>query len=413
MKNLKTVNDIKGFIDNLISEKTVFPISIYKLRISGPGEGKAINIFSHDDIKYGISSTYDTLNYYNGINNTTGYYETPFRHTYRVNVAKYGEEFPLSTFRQFLAAIKSNGGNKFWTKLYFEFSRDLDWEPGTFGDGGSCYFGGKTGARHMILNNGGFAVKVYSDKSKRSPIGRMWGVVTKDGLITWNGYTTKSATLSVIFPNQSYHYIYSLFLAKYMKLAMKPIDLYNNGYTNSTLHINSGGILLTPKSSKIYKYDFNWTNADLHRCNYCGYVSYTASDFEFSLDGYTACSHRGCAEKVFDICNHDLQTYKNTNLIVGPDGKKYYMYNIMRILAFVKLYNNTWAFREDCKSLTKSSGDVLWIPKTFKRKLCPGCDELIYSGKKLCKQCENKLIMEDKLADKFRTIKFTVSGIRK
>lgn len=412
MKNLKTVNNLKDLVENLISKKTVFPISIYKIMISRTGEGKAINEFSHDDIKYCILSCYDTLYYYNGISDTN-YYETPFRHTYRVNVAKYGEKFPLSTFRKFLAAIKTNGGYKSWTKFYFEFSRDLDWDPGTFGDSGSCYFGGKAGARHMILNNGGFAVKVYLDKDKRSPIGRMWGVVTKDGLITWNGYTTKSATLQAMFPNYSYHYIYSLFLAKYMKLAMNTIDLYNGGTTSSTLHINNGGILLTPKASGIYKYDFNWKNADLYRCTYCGYRSYTASDFEFSNDNYIACSRRGCAEKVFDVCNYDLQTYSNSNMIVGPDGKKYYKYNMVNIDYFVKLYNNTWAFKKDCKSLTKLSGDVLWIPKTFKRKLCPGCDELMYSGKKLCKHCENKLIMEDKLASKFRTIKFTVSGMRK
>ena len=49
----------------------------------------------------------------------------------------------------------------------FDFTKEFDWEDGDFGDGGSCYWAGRAGARKMLEDHDSLAIRFYEPETCR------------------------------------------------------------------------------------------------------------------------------------------------------------------------------------------------------------------------------------------------------
>src|SRR4029450_13317044 len=125
------------------------------------------------------------------------------------------------------------------TTLVLDFTKELDWRDGDFGDGGSCFWGKKTGAPAMIEETG-YAVRAYKPigaytpaealkvSRKRRGYARAWFAKVSDNrLIVFNGYGEASIT-------------FARWLALLFNCTYKRIGLTNNGVGEGTLWINGG-----------------------------------------------------------------------------------------------------------------------------------------------------------------------------
>lgn len=123
-----------------------------------------------------------------------------------------------------------------------DFTDNIDWNQGDFGDGGSCFWSERTGAKTMIEEHG-CAIRAYRNRSGRwngeltnysglMGYARAWvAPISESRLIVFNGYgetTLQFARLLALKFNCSY----------------KRIGLTNNKYEDGVLYINSGGMLV-------------------------------------------------------------------------------------------------------------------------------------------------------------------------
>jgi hypothetical protein len=144
----------------------------------------------------------------------------------------------------------------------FDITREFDWYPGDFDDDDSCYFHSKAGARQMIYDNGGYAIRFYNNlNSKKVGCGRTWliPVLEHKYWVIFNAYGSYALR------------DYANMLSKWTHLISKEVDLVNNGSPVNMLWINNGkGFILGDKTDKIIgtinKIDFNWREVLTWNC---------------------------------------------------------------------------------------------------------------------------------------------------
>lgn len=140
------------------------------------------------------------------------------------------------------------------TVFYADFTQDFCWDAGAFGDGGSCFWGGRAAARDLMKKHGSWAVRFFTDSTYWRGTARAWIYPVEDQclLLVWNGYgmTTQQIAmiLSVHFGNAYYG----------------RIQLSNNNCTDGQLYLNDAGRAwaLGPvaafQGSSAPHYDFGW-----------------------------------------------------------------------------------------------------------------------------------------------------------
>jgi hypothetical protein len=218
----------------------------------------------------------------------------------------------------------------------FEFVDSFDWEAGDFGDSGSCYWGGHSGARLMLANNNALAVCFFDDSDKG--IARAWFVPVDESYIIFNGYGfSGDATLTI-----------TRVISSFLGLSYKHINLSNNGSDTQTLYINSGmGYVLGQpnKIASITRYDFGWDDESADSCYHCGQmlcedeVYYGPDNLTFCEDCYcdhcSSCDICGevywsdevryvnghsvcdwCYQHEYSICNKCGEDVRNRNAVV-------------------------------------------------------------------------------------------------
>lgn len=142
----------------------------------------------------------------------------------------------------------------------FEIVNRIDWHSGDYADYGSCYWGGNSGAREMLIENGGLAIR-FSDEDGKG-YARAWLVPVEDDLhIIFNGYGLQTINIARIFAHWQ------------GGLDYKKIDLTNHNTDTGTLYINSGvGYIIGDTSivESYSAYDFEWGEIDGMACDNCG-----------------------------------------------------------------------------------------------------------------------------------------------
>ncbi|MEO0564448.1 MAG: hypothetical protein AAF125_20255 [Chloroflexota bacterium] len=164
----------------------------------------------------------------------------------------YRKVFNLKTPDRFTEAVGNvaRAHSEDATEYIFDFTDAFDWEEGSFGDDGSCFWGGNSHARVMLREGGARAVRFYDDKGRG--IARAWVYpIEAEGLyIVFNGYGFPgNPTLTI-----------ARALARFMERRYKQVVLTNNGEDEGTLWINGGSGYVLGKASRIedlFHYDLN------------------------------------------------------------------------------------------------------------------------------------------------------------
>lgn len=186
----------------------------------------------------------------------------------------------------------------------FDFTAAIDWEEGDFGDDGSCYWGDRSAARDMLMDNGAIAIRFWENDFG---MGRAWLFDTGDFWVLWNGYGFDGdATLTI-----------ALVFSKFMNLTYKRIYLANRHTTSGTLYINSarGYVIGTAqKIENITRYDFDWE--DYHGCYNCG-RAINQDDEYYGADGEIYCER--CYYDRFDSCYRCGETHYMEDLTIAED----------------------------------------------------------------------------------------------
>jgi len=167
------------------------------------------------------------------------------------------------------------------TKEYaLDITKEFNWKAGDFGDSGSCFFGGRTGIRIDMMDDGRYealrffvkdilgkkqGVNKYYDSY--AGIGRSWiwktriqetinenKAILSDVYVVFNGYG----------PDTRWQ---ASFLSAYLKLPMKRINVHNKGNVTGGLYVNNGiGYILGDATviKKVTNLDFG---LDVHHCS--------------------------------------------------------------------------------------------------------------------------------------------------
>lgn len=203
--------------------------------------------------------------------------------------AYFKKRFGITLDEKTLTTV-GNLANKYTVRhsIVYEFTRDFNWRAGEFGDHSSCFWGGNSSAKGMILANGGYAIRLFNFEGKdpnntrnhtHYGVGRAWilPAYLKDGNypIVFNAYRKNGYS----FETRDFAEIVARHLSDKIgeEYSVKRIRLSNNDETGGLLYLNrnvyengmrqenpklannSGGYLVAPESilRGVDFYDFN------------------------------------------------------------------------------------------------------------------------------------------------------------
>ncbi|MGB1284973.1 MAG: hypothetical protein ACPG7F_00450 [Aggregatilineales bacterium] len=174
----------------------------------------------------------------------------------------------------------------------FDFTAEFNWQDGDYGDSGSCFWGGRSGAREMLAENGALAIRFYHpDKTGKA---RAWLFKQREGqYIIFNGYGFKSdSTLTI-----------TRVFSQFTGLSYRKVYVQNHGTDNGTLWINSGRGYMIASPDKLpdskIEIELNWHDVNGETCNECE-DSISEDDTYHDPDGVQYC--RDCFYDVCDTC---------------------------------------------------------------------------------------------------------------
>lgn len=114
------------------------------------------------------------------------------------------------------------------TSHLIDFTDDLNWRAGDFGDNGSCLWGSNSHGREIMQENGVFAIRFFYKEDDGK--GRAWMYELRDEIyILWNGYGVKGGTIAI-----------ARIFAHFQGLSYKKITLTNHGADGGLVWINGG-----------------------------------------------------------------------------------------------------------------------------------------------------------------------------
>lgn len=165
-----------------------------------------------------------------------------------------------------IAKRHSSDGKEF----ILDFTQRIDWQDGAFGDGGSCFWGDKSGAKTMLENNSAYAIRGWKLRNGfSSPLiynnvkgyCRAWVAPLGDNTFAvFNGYGETTLTMA------------RLLSLKY-SCGYKRISLTNNGCDDGAIWINGGMAYVIGAWQKIHhieKADLGWEEVyDDNDSTYC------------------------------------------------------------------------------------------------------------------------------------------------
>jgi len=120
-----------------------------------------------------------------------------FTGTFPKRFAKICKQWKITLDNRILGDIGNIARKYTLNREYFiEFSKNLNWTPGEFGDKNSCFFGIYKYQRTKIKLLGGYAMKVYDES--QSPLGRAWVLPYDEkekNFLVFNSYNTRNYNL--------------------------------------------------------------------------------------------------------------------------------------------------------------------------------------------------------------------------
>lgn len=181
----------------------------------------------------------------------------------------------------------------------FDFWNKIDWNPGAFGEkDNSCWWGSMAGARKMLTDNGGLAMRFYKDGQGYA---RAWVVPhtpRPDMLTVFNGYGFADGYNSTS--------IIARVLADWLKLSYGKIELINEDNRSPTFYINDNRGYVIGLPENIYdfeSYDYHFHDPAARYCSECHLIDRHCE----SIEGAFYC--QSCIGMLFERCSICFNLY--------------------------------------------------------------------------------------------------------
>lgn len=75
-------------------------------------------------------------------------------------------------------------------------TKDFSWNPGTYGDNSSCYWGCRSGAKKILEMSSSFALLIHGDNNL--PLGRAWCTPYHEHYIVFNAYAVGGQSITIV-----------------------------------------------------------------------------------------------------------------------------------------------------------------------------------------------------------------------
>jgi hypothetical protein len=125
--------------------------------------------------------------------------------------------------------------------FWFDVTGKIDWKSGSFGDEGSCYWGDRSGAKDILIDGGGMAIRFYGRYDalgKFIGLGRAWIVPVHDydkgDFFTFNLYFDNDHCFENHSSRVNYN-VYTDFLGEITGLPCKKVHCH----TEEPVYVNS------------------------------------------------------------------------------------------------------------------------------------------------------------------------------
>lgn len=193
---------------------------------------------------------------------------------------------------------------------YIDLTTTFDWQSGDFGDEGSCFWTYNEGAKQMIYDAGGFAIREFTDDTYTIGIARCWCIPEGNVYYIFNCYP-KSMRLES----------FAAMLVKLTGFKSRPVEVCNWGSTSGTLYLNSGnGIAIYPEDEEPDDFhDFKLEDISRVACYNCG--DYIDNDEAFGHNDHDYCEC--CYNELFSTCENCGEVFDHDDVYCMTDSKGY------------------------------------------------------------------------------------------
>jgi formylmethanofuran dehydrogenase subunit E len=209
----------------------------------------------------------------------------------------------------------------------FDFDRKIDWSAGDFGDDDSCYWQSHAGAKEMIKNAGGFALRFFrteKDDGYHPGIARCWIIPhpKREALILFNLYGMNGNTITVV-----------RLLSEFLGVTYRgsKVRFENLGDYSNELYINGGSCwLVGPDSNEPYDtIDLRLPEVHVseYTCASCGCE--VDEDEAHSIDDGYLCDD--CYSDQYASCEHCGEELYREDAWSDHDGNYYCNYHRDRL----------------------------------------------------------------------------------
>lgn len=188
---------------------------------------------------------------------------------------------------------------------YMDFTNNLNWKAGDFGDSGSCFWGGRNMARRVMQKNGVLAVRFYKSIEGQRGIARAWIVLNvpfEGAVIVYNGYSGErwgDATRVI-----------TTVLSSYFKLPFRDFIFRSKTEgTGGNVYINDNGrcfLIGEERSIKLWEhYEFDWKSKVIAQCHITSEDIIEGDDYlEVDFNGRRVFVMRQAWEERASTCPH-------------------------------------------------------------------------------------------------------------
>lgn len=191
--------------------------------------------------------------------------------------------------------------------INIKITTEFDWYPGDFGDFNSCFWGSRSGAKHLIMKNGGGALKFFSNNYHK--VGRCLFLPFNNDVVFFNFYGQSDEFLKGNLPflmnilKQMFSKIY-----KNEKFYMKKVNLCNYGDSDALLYFNNDEGIIVSETL----YEKNYVDFEIqYYCSYCKDTNFDEGRYEEAYDIF-----------ICDRCN-DAVTCDNCGNLIYSDENCY------------------------------------------------------------------------------------------
>jgi formylmethanofuran dehydrogenase subunit E len=250
-------------------------------------------------------------------------------------------------------------------QLTLEITAKIDWHAGEFSDYNSCYWGSRRMAREILLENGGRAIKIFSQQGNS----RCWAYpVGESSWILFNMYSSNHLRLEDVARILTQHYY-----KKGIRLGYTEVKFSVKNDAENLMHINNNfGILISNDPELLAENEI--IIDPTFYCSECG------KRINWSLYKYTPyeifCEE--CMESPY-FCERCGVKLRESEVFWGND----YPY-------CEECYNDLFTICDRCGQVERR--DETTYIEEYDKVLCTFCLENYYTK---CSKCERYIINND------------------